>query len=191
MNTIAPPPQGLRVAARRRAGAFVVGLTGGIVLNAIFGYTAFSMMTRQTKFQPWDRTQADRDLPVLQTMNPDANPPLCIDHAVRTVPLSALRTQDQAELTRAFCRGVWSGGGYRVQRKMHEWSSRTLPGRHDHLWDRDQLAKSNYDVGTRITDHFEVVDRADDKVGARPPLDIGFCAECRPSRSWCGAATRP
>lgn len=29
----------------------------------------------------------------------------------------------------------------------------------DHLWDRKALATSTYDVGTKITDHFEVVSK--------------------------------
>ena len=29
---------------------------------------------------------------------------------------------------------------------------------------KGQLQKSAYDVGTRITDHFEVVDRPDDRI---------------------------
>lgn len=41
---------------------------------------------------------------------------------------------------------------------------RALPGREKMLWEREELAESGYEVGTVITDHFEVVEKADDKV---------------------------
>lgn len=41
-----------------------------------------------------------------------------------------------------------------------------------HLWDRSDLLSSKYEVGTLITDHFEVLDKNDDRIlircGASP-----------------------
>lgn len=41
-----------------------------------------------------------------------------------------------------------------------------------HLWDRSDLLSSKYEVGTLITDHFEVIDKNDDRIlircGASP-----------------------
>jgi len=51
-------------------------------------------------------------LPSPEKLNPSGNPPVCIDHAVRTIPLSKLKTTDQESLTREFCRGIWSGPGF-------------------------------------------------------------------------------
>jgi hypothetical protein len=39
-----------------------------------------------------------------------------------------------------------------------------LDGRNDHLWEKRELGSSDYEVGTKITDHFEVVDRSPEKV---------------------------
>jgi hypothetical protein len=51
-----------------------------------------------------------------------------------------------------------------VQRRYLERKYRALPGREDHLWDVKQLEKSDYPVGTKITDHFEVVEHTPEKV---------------------------
>lgn len=37
----------------------------------------------------------------------------------------------------------------------------------DQLWDRKALLESSYDVGTYITDHFEVLDKTDDLITIR------------------------
>lgn len=136
------------------------------MLNAGLGYSAFTFYTRNTKFVPYDASSPDLQTPLAKRHNPHANAPVCIDHAVRTVPLSQLKTQDQAQLTRDFCRGVWSGLGYAYQRRYLEKKYRALPGREGHLWDREELAKAEYEVGTKITDHFEVMEKTPEKVSA-------------------------
>ena len=37
------------------------------------------------------------------------------------------------------------------------------------LWDKGELENSEYGVGSAITDHFEVVERGNDKVLCPPP----------------------
>lgn len=71
---------------------------------------------------------------------------------------------DQAQLATDFCRGVWGGLAYRVQRRYLERKYRGLLGREGHLWDVKELERSGYEVGTKITDHFEVVEHTDEKV---------------------------
>lgn len=71
---------------------------------------------------------------------------------------------DKKLLVTDFCRGVWGGVAYRVQRRYLEKKYRQLEGRESHLWDVKDLEKSEYKVGTIITDHFEVMEHTDDKV---------------------------
>ncbi|KAF2269657.1 hypothetical protein CC78DRAFT_486389 [Lojkania enalia] len=167
MNTIAPPPQIKKLPPGRRAFGIFLGFVGGVAGNIALGYAGFTFYTRQTKFVPYDTTHPDLQTPVFRTHNPASNPPICIDHAVKTIPLSQLKTQDQRQLTTDFCRGVWSGLGYAYQRRYLERKYRALEGRDKDLWTREELAKSEYQVGTRITDHFEVLLHDDEKVIVR------------------------
>ena len=100
----------------------------------------------------------------MKQRNPANNPPACIDHAVRRVPLDRLKTNDLETLTRDFCAGVWGGPGFAYQRRYLEKKYRALEGRGDHLWNKADLEESAYPAGTRIVDHFEVVERAPGKV---------------------------
>jgi hypothetical protein len=174
MNTISPPPR-IRLSPTKRifggvAGA-VVGITGGLAANALLGYSLLSFYTRETKFVPYDASSPDLQRALFQSHNPSSNPPLCIDHAVKAIPYAKLpakytsgSTADKAALATDFCRGVWSGSAYRVQRRYLERKYKALEGRDDNLWSVRELEKSGYEVGTKITDHFEVVEHSDDKV---------------------------
>ncbi|KAH7069569.1 hypothetical protein BKA63DRAFT_449222 [Paraphoma chrysanthemicola] len=188
MNTISPPPQIRRISAGKRVLGVVVGIAGGLGANALLGYGVMSFYTRGTKFVPYDTSSPDLALPTFQKHNPASNPPVCIDHAVKSIPYAKLPAKylrreaqgstgvDQAALATDFCRGVWGGLAYRVQRRYLERKYRSLPGREGHLWDVKELEKSGYEVGTKITDHFEVVEHSDDKVIVRcgdSPLNAG------------------
>ncbi|KAH7119658.1 hypothetical protein B0J11DRAFT_491546 [Dendryphion nanum] len=167
MNTIAPAPQIKRLPPGKRTLGIIVGFAGGLTANVFLGYSAFSFYSRKTTFVPFTVTDPDLATPLFRSHNPNSNPPGCIDHAVRTVPLSKLKTNDRAQLTTDFCRGVWSGLGYAYQRRYLEKKYRALPGREGNLWDREELGKSGYEVGTIITDHFEVLAHDEGKVIVR------------------------
>lgn len=126
--------------------------------------------TRATHFVPFSTTSPDYSSAALKKVNPGNNTPLLTDHAVRVVPLENLRTTDQGELTKRFCQGVWSGLGFAYQRRYLEKKYRALEGREDHLWDKKDLAASDYEVGTKLVDHFEVVDRTSERVRISRPL---------------------
>jgi hypothetical protein len=167
MNTIAPAPAIKKLPASRRILGVVLGLTGAAVTNVGLGYAGFSFYTRNTTFVPYDTAHADLSTPLARQHNPLGNPPACIDHAVKTIPLAKLKEKDQARLTTGFCQGVWSGLGYAYQRRYLEKKYRALEGRDKQLWDRRDLAESSYPVGTQITDHFEVVEHTPEKVVVR------------------------
>lgn len=164
MNTIAPAPAIKKLPPSRRVLGVVLGLVGAGAFNLGLGYASFSLYSRGTKFVPYDTTHADLSTPTFKSHNPHGNKPVCIDHAVKTIPLARLKEQDQAKLTTAFCRGVWSGLGYAYQRRYLEKKYRALEGREKHLWERSELAESGYEVGTKITDHFEVMEHTPEKV---------------------------
>jgi hypothetical protein len=181
MNTISPPPQIRKISAPKRVLGVVVGIAGGLGANAMLGYSFMSFYTRSTKFVPYDNTSPDHATPVFKAHNPSGNAPVCIDHAIKSIPYSKLPEKyikagkvDQEQLATDFCRGIWSGVAYRVQRRYLERKYRALPGREDSLWDVKELERSDYAVGTKITDHFEVVEHDDSKVYFSFPLPFGL-----------------
>jgi hypothetical protein len=176
MNTISPPPQVKRLSGPKRILGILVGITGGLGANALLAYSVSSFYTRNTKFVPFDTSAPDLTTKTFRNHNPLNNPPACIDHAIKQIPYGKLPEKywvkgsggrisvDQKALTTDFCRSIWSGVGFRVQRRILERKYRALEGREDHLWDVKDLEKSSYQVGTKIVDHFEVVEHTDDKV---------------------------
>ncbi|KAF2092288.1 hypothetical protein K490DRAFT_70901 [Saccharata proteae CBS 121410] len=140
--------------------------------------TTWKLYTRNTTFVPgFSASSPDFSSPLLRKHNPSSNPPLCVDHAIRKVPLEKLKTDDVETLTKEFCAGVWSGWGFAVQRKMLEKEGRGKEGREKHLWEREEFRKSDYEVGTVVADHFEVVERGPGKVAVRcgdTPLNRGL-----------------
>lgn len=181
MNTISPPPIVKRLSGPKRFLGVVVGVTAGLGANVLLGYSVASFYTRSTKFVPYDTSSPDLATSLFKKHNPAGNPPVCIDHAVKEIPYGKLpqkywtKANDgrisvaQDQLATDFCRGVWSGVAYRVQRRYLERKYRALPGREDHLWDVKQLEESPYEVGTKITDHFEVLEHTPEKVQSVEP----------------------
>jgi len=91
------------------------------------------------------------------------------DICLKRIPLSKIRPellQHEGDLALEFCRGVWSGLGYRFQRaylarKYHG------PATAGQLWTVDQLAQAAYEPGTQLTDHFEVVEKTASEIVVR------------------------
>ncbi|PNP51026.1 hypothetical protein THARTR1_08254 [Trichoderma harzianum] len=94
------------------------------------------------------------------------------DICVKTIPLNRIRPellQKEGDLVLELCRGPhqWSQlSCYAIQRQyLHrKWYG---PETSSQLWTRDQLAASTYEVGTTVTDHFEVVDRTPNEILVR------------------------
>ncbi|KAF2424504.1 hypothetical protein EJ08DRAFT_413933 [Tothia fuscella] len=144
--------------------ARIAGIAAATTATPALAWAAY---TSSTIFVPFGTSSPDYTSSISKKINPASNPPVCIDHAIRTIPLSKLKTTDQEELTRSFCQGVWSGAGFEIQRRYLARKYRALNERDDHLWDKIELKMSNYEVGTKIADHFEVVERNADKVTVR------------------------
>jgi hypothetical protein len=139
-------------------------ITGTLLATTATPALGWIYYTRASTFIPFTTTSSSFPSAISEKLNPDCNKPVVIDHCIRKVPLSQLQTTDQGELTRRFCQGVWSGPGFEIQRRYLERKYRALDGRNDHLWEKRELGSSDYEVGTKITDHFEVVDRSPEKV---------------------------
>ncbi|KAF5019321.1 hypothetical protein F66182_8678 [Fusarium sp. NRRL 66182] len=100
--------------------------------------------------------------------NPNGNPSTQ-DVCIKRVPFSKIRPEllsKESDLTLEFCRGLWSGWGYAIQRRYLEFKWRG-PETEKQLWDSEQLAASTYDRGTHITDHFEVVEKTSNSITVR------------------------
>ncbi|OAA67807.1 hypothetical protein SPI_00002 [Niveomyces insectorum RCEF 264] len=100
--------------------------------------------------------------------NPSKNPAIQ-DVCIKRLPLRKIRPellQKDGDLALEFCRGVWSGWGYAVQRKYLDFKYRDSETANQ-LWDTKQLATSAYDKGTIITDHFEVVEKTPTSITVR------------------------
>ncbi|EAQ83180.1 hypothetical protein CHGG_09584 [Chaetomium globosum CBS 148.51] len=91
------------------------------------------------------------------------------DVCIKRIPLTKIKPElleREGDLALEFCRGVWAGLGYRFQRaylarKYHG------PATASQLWTVNQLARSAYEPGTQLTDHFEVVEKTPSEVVVR------------------------
>ncbi|KAI0480079.1 hypothetical protein GGR56DRAFT_671229 [Xylariaceae sp. FL0804] len=110
--------------------------------------------------------------------NPRGNPALH-DDCVKRVPLGRVRPElrdDEAALTLAFCRGVWSRWGFWPQSKLQERYDKP-PGTDDNLWDVKDLAVSKFEKGLRFSNHFEVVEHRGNEIVVRcggSPMNAGL-----------------
>ncbi|KAF5000045.1 hypothetical protein FGRMN_2056 [Fusarium graminum] len=100
--------------------------------------------------------------------NPNGNP-ATNDVCIKRIPFSKIRPEllkKESDLSLEFCRGLWSGWGYAIQRRYLDFKWRG-PETENQLWDNEQLATSTYDRGTVITDHFEVVEKTSNSITVR------------------------
>ncbi|CAK7273862.1 hypothetical protein SEPCBS119000_005876 [Sporothrix epigloea] len=97
---------------------------------------------------------------VYKRQNPSRNP-ATQDICTKRLPISMIKPEllkKDGDLVQEFCRGVWGGLGYAIQRKYLEHKYRGPDTAHQ-LWTLEQLRSSNYEKGTQITDHFEVLEK--------------------------------
>ncbi|KKK15768.1 hypothetical protein ARAM_004292 [Aspergillus rambellii] len=126
---------------------------------------AFFWATRKDNFVPVFPTDPIFQSTFYRKFNPEENPVLH-DLCIRRVPLSEINPsllEKKGKLLEAFCAGVWSGWGYAFQRA---YLARKYQGPEtsSHLWTPNELRTSSYDVGTVVTDHFEVVEKTPERI---------------------------
>ena len=134
-----------------------LGATGWGSLAAVGGWVA---LTHKSTIKPLEAGDYIYKHALYAQYNPN-NAPVTQDICVRPVPLSKIKPEllegaSNGKLAEAFCAGVWGGLGYAYQRRYLEKKYRG-PETADQLWERRELQESKYEVGTKITDHFQVV----------------------------------
>lgn len=142
-----------------------IGLTGWTALGAAGTFVA---MTRKNRILPVPASDYIFNSTHYARYNP-YNSPVTQDICLRQVPLAQIKPElleGEGPLVEKFCAGVWSGLGYAYQRSYLEKKYRG-PETASHLWDRKELAESKYEVGTLITDHFEVVSKTPESIIVR------------------------
>ncbi|KIX94134.1 uncharacterized protein Z520_10160 [Fonsecaea multimorphosa CBS 102226] len=93
------------------------------------------------------------------------------DECVRRIGLQKIRPelvedsrQGGTKLVEEFCRGVWGGAGYTIQRMYLARKYRNDTTTAHQLWSADDLGTSTYEPGTEITDHFVVLDKTPTRI---------------------------
>ncbi|KAJ5700976.1 hypothetical protein N7493_012022 [Penicillium malachiteum] len=124
--------------------------------------------TRNDVFEPMDASDPIFQSPFYKKYNPEQNPTLH-DLCVRRIPLDKIKPElleKKGKLAEAFCAGVWGGMGYMAQRAYFARKYQG-PETATHLWERKDLLANTYEVGTLITDHFEVLEKTEDRITVR------------------------
>lgn len=148
------------------------------VLGGAGAAGSWAFLTRNSKFVPLSTSDAIFSSPAYIHNNPNQNPPTK-DLCVRKVPLKDIKPQlleKDGKLVEAFCAGVWGGLGYAYQRSYLSKKYQNDTTTAHQLWSRAELRSSTYEVGTQITDHFEVISKTRDSIIVRcgdSPLKTG------------------
>lgn len=136
--------------------------------SSLAGAVTFVALTRRCKISPVSDDDYIYSNTIYARLNPN-NSPVTQDICSRKVPLSNIQPallEREGKLVEAFCAGIWSGVGYSAQRRYLEEKYRG-PNTANQLWDKEQLRSSTYDVGTSITDHFQVVSKTPESIMLR------------------------
>ncbi|CAK7201030.1 hypothetical protein SEUCBS139899_003731 [Sporothrix eucalyptigena] len=147
-----------------------MGLVRTTVLTGLLGTStaAAYLAARNPVISPLAAADPVWSSSVYKRQNPSRNP-TTQDICIKRLPLSKIKPEllkKDGDLALEFCRGVWGGLGYTVQRKYLEYKYRG-PETADQLWDPEQLKTSTYDKGTQITDHFEVLEKTNTSITVR------------------------
>ena len=160
-------------------------------LGGATGLGTFLFLTRKNEFVPMNPSNSPLfHSRFAKSWNPNDNA-TTHDDCLRKVPLDQIKPellQKEGELVRAFAAGVWSGPGELLRTNTDAQSRLThlvrpftgyIPQRtylhkkyygektKEQLWTPEQLKQSSYEVGTQLTDHFEVVERTPNSIIVR------------------------
>ncbi|KAI1440133.1 hypothetical protein F5Y02DRAFT_403700 [Annulohypoxylon stygium] len=149
-----------------------LGTTLAVVAGGVGYLTATTNLTTQLSAD--DELLASKSF---KKFNRYHNPPMQ-DVCWKRIPVPEIRPElrdDEEALTIEFCRGAWAGYAYAPQRTILSLTNKG-PKTANQLFNQQQLASSNYELGTRFSDHFEVVERTRNSVmfrGGGSPLEPG------------------
>ncbi|WYZ43137.1 hypothetical protein EsH8_VI_000836 [Colletotrichum jinshuiense] len=127
----------------------------------------FHLWTRQCAFDENFSPATDPIFqhPFLKKVNPKNNPDFH-DCCFRTVPFDRIRPElledalsGGSKLVETYSAGVWGRYGFSIQRKIMEKARKDESNAGD-LWEKEQLLKSTYPVGTIFADDFIVIDKS-------------------------------
>lgn len=142
-----------------------IALTGW---GSLAGALTFVGLTRNSKIRSVDAQDYIFHHTLFARLNPNQSP-VTQDLCVRRVALGKIKPElleKDGALVQHFCAGVWSGIGYAIQRRYLERKYRGPKTAHM-LWEQRDLKNSEYEVGTLITDHFEVVAKTPESIIVR------------------------
>ncbi|KAF7854518.1 uncharacterized protein EAF02_011693 [Botrytis sinoallii] len=131
------------------------------LLGAAGATSGWAFWTRNSRFIPVSPSDPIFSSAAYMRQNPNRNP-ATQDLCQRKVPLSKIKPhllEKEGKLVEAFCAGVWGGLGYSYQRSYLSKKYQNTTTTSHQLWEPSQLLSSTYEVGTQITDHFEVVSK--------------------------------
>ncbi|KAK1712550.1 hypothetical protein BDP67DRAFT_517656 [Colletotrichum lupini] len=143
----------------------------------ITGAAGFHLWTRQCAF---DDTFTPANDPIFQhsllkKVNPNNNPDFH-DCCYRTVPFDKLRpdlVEDAlsggSKLVETYSAGVWGRYAFNIQRKIMEMARKDESNAGD-LWEKEELLKSTYPVGTAFADDFIVIEKSPSSILLRGGL---------------------
>ncbi|EME49282.1 hypothetical protein DOTSEDRAFT_40523 [Dothistroma septosporum NZE10] len=150
----------------------VLKKTFAVASWSAFGSTAgYYLWTRKNKIVDVSPTDYIFNSTIYARLNP-SDAPVTQDLCLRRVPLKKIRPElleKEGKLVEAFCAGIWGGWGFAYQRSYLDKKYRNDPeyDTSEHMWDTKELKSSAYEVGTKITDHFEVVSKTGNSVIVR------------------------
>jgi hypothetical protein len=149
-NTAHPPTHPLTTSTMGLISK-AIGITGWSALAATGTFVA---MTRKNRILPVPASDYIFNTTHYARYNP-YNSPVTQDICLRQVPLSQIKPE------------YLDGDGKLLTERSYLEKKYRGPETAGHLWERKELAESKYEVGTLITDHFEVVSKTDQSIMVR------------------------
>ncbi|KAL4910618.1 hypothetical protein BDW74DRAFT_172092 [Aspergillus multicolor] len=138
-------------------------LGGTLTAGGTCTILSFIYATRDIEFTPLEALDPIFHSEHFKRCNPNGNPTIHDLH-VQKVPLSRINPSlraDHDKLLERYCGGVWGGLGFAPQRllltRAHKHEDDASPAS---LWTLTDLLASQYNAGTDIAGHFEVVERS-------------------------------
>ncbi|PNS18529.1 hypothetical protein CAC42_5068 [Sphaceloma murrayae] len=135
--------------------------------GAFAGAGSLAFYTRKSKIMPLPAEDYLYNTTFYSRLNPNSNPTMN-DICIQKVPMSKIKPEylePDGKLAEKFCAGIWSTWGFAIQRRYLERKYRDQTP--NQLWDVKDLAENKYQVGTYITDHFEVISKTPESVVVR------------------------